>query len=106
MTPVQVRGEPLHEIWWRGRQWVVTAYGVEALDGSYHFEAKRLAEELKDTHPYGWPAHMSGKTWVDLDDFATAWLVAFTLHGVRADAKDIHAAIARMAPSRTENSHD
>jgi hypothetical protein len=25
--------EPVH---WRGRQWAVTGYGIEALDGMYH----------------------------------------------------------------------
>jgi hypothetical protein len=26
--PVRVRGEQLSEIWWRGRQWAVTQYGI------------------------------------------------------------------------------
>ena len=29
--PVANRAEPLHEIWWQGRQWAVTAYVLEAL---------------------------------------------------------------------------
>jgi hypothetical protein len=33
--PVKVRGEDLSEIWWRGQQWAVTAYGIECLDGAY-----------------------------------------------------------------------
>lgn len=43
-TPVACLGEELDEIWWRGRQWAVTSFGVECLDGTYAFEAKRLAE--------------------------------------------------------------
>jgi hypothetical protein len=26
---IKVSGEDLHEIWWQGRQWAVTAYGIE-----------------------------------------------------------------------------
>jgi hypothetical protein len=40
--PVKLCGEELHEIWWRGRPWAVTAYGVEALDGCYCIERGRL----------------------------------------------------------------
>ena len=35
------RGEPLSEIWWQGRQWTVTSYGLEARDGRYHIEGHR-----------------------------------------------------------------
>ena len=61
-TPVKVCGEPLHPIWWRGKQWAVTEYGVEALDGTYSFEAKRLTENIEN---WGWPAHVREKDWVD-----------------------------------------
>ncbi len=43
-TPVHVRGEPLAPVWWRGRQWAVTEFGLERLDGTYAVEAARLAE--------------------------------------------------------------
>jgi hypothetical protein len=33
-TSVACRGEALREIWWRGRQWAVTSYGIECLDGT------------------------------------------------------------------------
>jgi hypothetical protein len=80
---VKLQGEPLHEIWWRGRQWAVTEYGVEALDGTYAIEGSRLLEDLPE---YSWLEHMSGKRWVDPDDFATAWLVGLLLHGCAARA--------------------
>src|SRR3954447_10697722 len=72
---VEVSGEALvAPIYWQGRQWAVTAYGVECRDGSYAIEADRLWEE--DDGPGGWVMHMSEKTWVDLPDFAEALRVA------------------------------
>jgi len=56
--PVRVRGEELSEIWWRGRQWAVTAYGIECLDGTYVIERNRLLE----TPEYPWPCHMAEKS--------------------------------------------
>ena len=78
-SPVKVSGEPLHAILWRGRQWAVTAYGIEALDGGYAIKANRLREDFGSGF-HEWPAHMSEKDWVDVDDFATAWMVALVLH--------------------------
>jgi hypothetical protein len=80
-TPVKVRDYALHPIWWRGRQWAVTSFGIERLDGSYVIAAARL------TGPIGvwpWPSHMAEKEWIDMPDFMTAWLVALTLHDVSA----------------------
>jgi hypothetical protein len=74
-TP-RVRGEALAPIWWRAAQWAVTSYGIECLDGTYAIEHTRLLE-MRET----WPHHMAGKIWVDLDEFATAWLIALVLHG-------------------------
>ena len=83
-TPVRVRGDALHPVWWRGRQWAVTELGVEALDGTYFFEARRLVEDI-EVHP--WPLHMAEKNWVDVDDFTTAWMVALVLHGMASKVK-------------------
>jgi hypothetical protein len=49
-------------VWWHGRQWAVTEYGIERLDGTYVIDAKRLTENIET---YGWPGHMRGKDWVD-----------------------------------------
>lgn len=81
------------EIWWSGRQWAVTAYGIERLDGTYPIEKTRLFENLPR---YSWPEHMGGKTWADNDDFATAWLVAIALHGARG--VDLRDALRRAHP--------
>ena len=80
---VTVCGEALDATWWTGRQWAVTAYGIEALDGTYAIERKRLFENLS---VHSWLEQMSDKAWVDTDDFATAWLVAIALHGERGEA--------------------
>ncbi len=77
-TPVAVRGEPPGDVWWRGRQWAVTADGIEALDGTYLIKADRLTDNL---HDYPWPKHMAGKRWCDVDEFTTAWLIGLLLHG-------------------------
>ena len=77
------RGEAPERIWWTGRQWCVTAWGIEARDGTYPIKRDRMFERL-DQH--SWIEHMSGKTWVDVEDFATAWLVAIALYGTRGEA--------------------
>jgi hypothetical protein len=76
----------LDEIWWRERQWAVTAYGLEVdrSDGdheipAYAIPADRLLEGVDDDYP--WPLHMASKKWVDLSSFATAWIVALVMHG-------------------------
>ena len=38
-TPVPIRGDALPPLLWRGRQWAVTDYGIEALDGTYSLKA-------------------------------------------------------------------
>jgi hypothetical protein len=88
-SDVHVRGEPLAEIWWQGQQWAVTAYGVEARDGTYAIAKDRLKEHLEDPRPYSWIAHLGGKRWVDIDDFASAYFVAIAMHGQRLTQQEI-----------------
>lgn len=70
---VRNRGERLSRVFWKGRQWAATKYGVECRDGTYAIARARLWEE-DDVH--GWIMHMSGKHWVDLEDFAEALRIA------------------------------
>jgi len=99
-NPVHCRGDELSPILWQGRQWAVTTEGLERRDGTYFIAAKRLTENI-DTPGYGgWPRHMSGKVWVDLEDFITAWLVGLTLYGLKAKKSSIHEAISRARPVR------
>jgi hypothetical protein len=107
-TPVPVLGDPLGEMWWRGRQWAVTDHGIERLDGLYFIAADRLAEKIL---VHGWPAHMTEKSWTDTEDFLTAWLIALPLHSdtiPKSDRKlltpaNIREAIARSHPCRTDD---
>jgi len=69
-----VRGEALQEpVFFQGRQWAVTGFGVECRDGTYPIAAKRLWEEEKT---YGWVRHLAEKEWVDLEDFIVVLGVA------------------------------
>jgi hypothetical protein len=70
---VKRRGDRLGKIVWQGRQWVVTARGVECRDGCYSITCDRLWEEEE---VFGWVAHMAEKDWVDLEDFAEALRIA------------------------------
>lgn len=71
---VRVTGEALAEpIYWTGRQWAVTAYGIEARDGKYFIAGNRAWE---DTSGHGWIEHMAEKEWVDMDDFTEALRLA------------------------------
>jgi hypothetical protein len=67
---VRVTGERLHKpIYWRGSQWSVTGYGIEARDGTYAIAKDRVWEENQG---YGWVDQMSEKDWVNLRDFVEA----------------------------------
>jgi hypothetical protein len=86
-TPVKLRAETLDPIWWRGRQWAVTAFGIEKLDGTYTIAADRLRENVAE---WPWTSQMAMKNWVDVPDFMTAWLVALALHGAdTTGARDV-----------------
>jgi hypothetical protein len=84
-------------VWWRGRQWAVTEYGIERLDGTYVVEAKRLTENIET---YSWPGHMRGRTGWTREEFATAWLGALALHGARVSKAAIK--IGARVISRTD----
>ena len=99
--PVRLHGNPLSPAVWRGKQWAVTTYGIEALDGTYAIEMGRLQEDLPD---WSWIRHMGLKDWVDLADFTTAFIVALMLHeqseGIYAEdlLNHYHAAVQERSP--------
>ena len=71
---VRLQGEALHKpIYWKGHQWAVTKYGVEARNGQHPIAKDRIWEE---EGVYGWIRHLSEKDWVDLSDFAEALRLA------------------------------
>ena len=73
-NPVRCRGEGLSQpIYWQGRQWSVTAYGIECRDGTYVIEKERIWE---NEERYGWVMHLRSKEWCDLEDFAEALRIA------------------------------
>lgn len=85
---IPCRGEALaHPLYWQGRQWAATAYGVERRDGCYHIAADRLWE---NEHCYGWVRHMADKGGVDTVDFAEALRVARMVHSPQGLFKDDH----------------
>ena len=66
---MKVTGDKLtRPIYWRGWQWAITAFGVEALDGTYPIKKQRLWENEGQT----WEDHMAEKEWVDRCDFNEA----------------------------------
>ena len=74
MDDVPIRGEELSApIYWTGRQWAVTSYGVECRDGTYSIDKYRLWE---NTHGHSWEDHMAEKGWVDMPDFRQAMAFA------------------------------
>lgn len=77
---VKLTGEALAAIWWRGRQWAVTEYGIECLDGTYTIEKARLLDGFPEWDAMV-PTHMAEKEWVDIDELTTAWLVGLLMHG-------------------------
>jgi hypothetical protein len=43
---IKTKGDPLYEpIHWKGRQWAVTAFGLQSLDGQYSIAKSRLWDE-------------------------------------------------------------
>jgi hypothetical protein len=90
---VYCRGEELGEIWWQGRQWAVTKYGIECRDGCYFIDKDRLAEKLPLSDVPEWPWHVSQKIWADIADFCTCFLVAISLHGCRIEPKLLRKAV-------------
>lgn len=85
----------LGALWWVGRQWAVTADGLEALDGRYFIAKDRLGETRRGSTGDipTWPPQIGEKDWSDVDDFATAFLVALALHGLTGRKRFSHAAI-------------
>lgn len=54
---------------WKGRQWGVTRWGIEKLDGKYDIQGNRVWDD-------GWERHLAEKGWCDMSDFREALRVA------------------------------
>lgn len=77
---VKNRGDALSRELWIGDDWSVTVYGIERRDGLYHIEVDRLEEY----HEPSWCIlhHIAEKGEEFAGDFASAFLVACTLHKI------------------------
>ena len=60
-------------VFWLGRQWAVTGYGVQAVSQSHKMRFDVAAEHIWDD---GIDAPMRTEVWFDADDFAQALEVA------------------------------
>jgi hypothetical protein len=64
---------------WAGRQWAVTGYGIERVDGHrYEIEADRIGEtrrHSKDGLFCDWHVHLAAKA-IDVEDFIEAYRFA------------------------------
>lgn len=70
--------QPIH---WQGRQWAVTAYGIEALDGMYHVPFAEIS--LSDDGPAPWLEALRRRYGTDRNDLDAALRVA---RGILKDA--------------------
>ena len=88
-TRVKVCGDPLTQIWWQGKQWAVTEYGIECRDGTYPIAAKKLTYDLDNGSDHGLIEQMCSKGWVDMNDFSTAYFVALSMHGLQLSSDKV-----------------
>lgn len=66
--------EPVH---WQGRQWAVTGYGIEALDGMYHIPFSEIWNAGDGRLP--WLDALCRRYGTDCDDLNAALKVARSL---------------------------
>lgn len=67
-------GDPLTKpIYWQGKQWAVTAFGIEARDGSYPIKSDRIWD---DNDEHGWIDQIAENGRFNVRDFAEALRLA------------------------------
>ena len=71
------------KIYWKGRQWRVTDYGLECVERTYDLDHERLPHrgigERADKPDL--LVHVAEKPWVDVEDLIVAYAVALAVHG-------------------------
>jgi hypothetical protein len=93
------------DIYWVGRQWAVTGYGIQAVDqkqkGNFDIEANRLWED-------GLLESMRAERWLNLDDLENALAVARKRFPEplrkAASPREKAAPLEEIAPRRRETS--
>ncbi|MGU3664021.1 hypothetical protein ACLBX9_07530 [Methylobacterium sp. A49B] len=68
--------EPVH---WQGRQWAVTGYGIEALDGMYHVPFSEIPDA--EAGRPEWLDGLWGRYGTDRNDLDAALRVARSVQG-------------------------
>lgn len=69
-----MKQESTARVHWRGRQWAVTDYGIEALDDMYHVPYSEIRDA--DAGPMPWLDALCRRYGTDRDDLAAALRVA------------------------------
>ncbi len=76
------------KVFWAGRQWCVTDYGLETIrENLYYVEAgllRRLTDydEAEERPVAETLRHISRKTWVDIEDLFAGFSVAVAIHNI------------------------
>lgn len=84
MSPFKWPNEICGPVYFANSQWAVTDYGLESLAHPLAIERARLSERCHDDPRLSdWVIHLSGKDWVDLDAFCSAFERAITHHRVK-----------------------
>lgn len=100
-----MRTNDLSPVLWKGRQWAVTDYGLETISEPYHYHL--TVDQLRESGVgdragrYDSLIHLMEKNWLDVDDFATAFLVALALHGLASDADQVKASLRHAMQERS-----
>ncbi len=76
-APVPVTGDDCAFTLWRGRQWGVTEFGVERLDGRFAIPFSDL--EAVRGKLFDWPERVAEQDGIDLEDFVTAFGIALAV---------------------------
>lgn len=66
-------------VYYRNKQWAVTGYGIECLTQRYEIDARALGDSWNKKLP-DWPSHMREKSWVQMEAFLPAFIIALTVH--------------------------
>jgi hypothetical protein len=75
------------KVYWAGRQWCVTDFGLETVDPDEYYVEKNELGGFTDGEPEGRiilerVRHIAEKTWVDIEDLLAAFSVAAHVHNV------------------------
>lgn len=97
------------KVYWAGRQWCVTDFGLETVTPDrYYVEAERLGvltdgrgPPMAETY-----RHICRKTWVDIEDLAAAFAVALQIHAGRYRPLPDGAYLEAISYGRRQRRHD